>query len=411
MSDTTLRDLVLKRLDAETKPEDEWSALVLAALEGPDELAKLLDEEAPKAAKASSSRAPSAPALSPRAPSAVTGGEGSAISAPVAAAPRIAFLRTITVEGFRGIGPKATLDLTPGPGLTLVVGRNGSGKSSFAEGLELLLTGDTYRWKKRSVVWRDGWRNLHHPKAALAADFALEGERGACTVACEWPEGPELEAATSWAQVKGKPRTTKDALGWKDALESHRPFLSYNELGSLLDEGPSKLYDALAKVLGLDALVDAQTALQQARSARDSAVKDADRDRKLILTQLDQVTDERAGRIKEALTKKDWGLDEVEAVLAGSPTTGEKDSAIDLLKRLAVLQPPDPNAVAEAVKALKAADQRQKAAAQSVAVNPRTLERWEQGRSKPNDQAAALIWLVRKYPDTLERLESLSIPA
>ena len=34
MSDITLRDLVLKRLDADTKPEDEWSALVLAALEG-----------------------------------------------------------------------------------------------------------------------------------------------------------------------------------------------------------------------------------------------------------------------------------------------------------------------------------------------------------------------------------------
>ena len=42
-----------------------------------------------------------------------------------------------------------------------------------------------------------------------------------------------------------------------------------------------------------------------------------------------------------------------------------------------------------------------------IGVNPRTLERWEQGRSKPNEQAAALIWLVRKYPDTLKRLESL----
>jgi putative transcriptional regulator len=46
-----------------------------------------------------------------------------------------------------------------------------------------------------------------------------------------------------------------------------------------------------------------------------------------------------------------------------------------------------------------------------IGVNPRTLERWEQGRSKPNEQAAALIWLVRKYPDTLQRLESLSVPA
>jgi putative transcriptional regulator len=46
-----------------------------------------------------------------------------------------------------------------------------------------------------------------------------------------------------------------------------------------------------------------------------------------------------------------------------------------------------------------------------IGVNPRTLERWEQGRSKPNEQAAVLIWLVRRYPDTLDRLESLSVPA
>ncbi len=46
-----------------------------------------------------------------------------------------------------------------------------------------------------------------------------------------------------------------------------------------------------------------------------------------------------------------------------------------------------------------------------LGVNPRTLERWEQGRSMPNEQAAALIWLVRKYPDTLKRLESLAASA
>ena len=46
-----------------------------------------------------------------------------------------------------------------------------------------------------------------------------------------------------------------------------------------------------------------------------------------------------------------------------------------------------------------------------IGVNPRTLERWEQGRSKPNDQAVALILLVRKYPDTLKRLQLLSSAA
>lgn len=39
--------------------------------------------------------------------------------------------------------------------------------------------------------------------------------------------------------------------------------------------------------------------------------------------------------------------------------------------------------------------------------NVRTLENWEQGRAKPNAQAALLIWLVQRYPDTVERLATL----
>jgi len=42
------------------------------------------------------------------------------------------------------------------------------------------------------------------------------------------------------APEKGKPKTTLQALGWTDALESYQPFLSYNELGSMLDEGPER---------------------------------------------------------------------------------------------------------------------------------------------------------------------------
>jgi len=38
----------------------------------------------------------------------------------------------------------------------------------------------------------------------------------------------------------------------------------------------------------------------------------------------------------------------------------------------------------------------------------RTLEKWEQGRAKPNAQAAALVRLVQKYPDTLERLQNVA---
>jgi len=39
--------------------------------------------------------------------------------------------------------------------------------------------------------------------------------------------------------------------------------------------------------------------------------------------------------------------------------------------------------------------------------NVRTLENWEQGRAKPNAQASLLINLVRRFPDTVERLASI----
>lgn len=42
-----------------------------------------------------------------------------------------------------------------------------------------------------------------------------------------------------------------------------------------------------------------------------------------------------------------------------------------------------------------------------IQVNPRTLANWEQDRSQPNDQAAALILLVLKFPDTVQRLKKI----
>lgn len=46
--------------------------------------------------------------------------------------------------------------------------------------------------------------------------------------------------------------------------------------------------------------------------------------------------------------------------------------------------------------------------ARRLRVSTRTLENWEQGRARPNAQAAALILMVRKFPDTLEKLSELS---
>jgi putative transcriptional regulator len=45
--------------------------------------------------------------------------------------------------------------------------------------------------------------------------------------------------------------------------------------------------------------------------------------------------------------------------------------------------------------------------ARYLRTNPRTLENWEQGRAKPNAQAALLIRMVEQFPDMLKRMEAV----
>ena len=126
------------------------------------------------------------------------------------------YLGAITVAGFRGIGPATTLPLHPGPGLTLVVGRNGSGKSSFAEGAEVLLTGTSLRWEGRTKAWKLGWRNLHQALRDQAALPPAGGEyRGhprcwsASTISMSW---------VSWRRgASGDPWQTAGATSSRDA--------------------------------------------------------------------------------------------------------------------------------------------------------------------------------------------------
>ncbi len=292
--DPGIRNLVVSRLEGDGSSSREWSGLVLASLSGRAALEAELSGSA------------AAPRAVVRASPALSG----------------AFLRSITVEGFRGIGPRQTLELQAGPGLTLVVGRNGSGKSSFAEGLEVLLTGDSLRWRERAAVWREGWRNLHHQPASLSATFLIEGEPGPCVASRRWEDEGAFEASRAAVDLHDKPGSDLSSLGWSAALRTHRPFLSYNELGSLLDEGPSKLYDALSSILGLEDLVDALGALQEARRTREKSLKESSAARDGLLLRLRAVEDERARRVAAALDSEEWDLDAVEQVLGGIALTG-----------------------------------------------------------------------------------------
>ncbi|MFM9913467.1 MAG: helix-turn-helix domain-containing protein [Methylophilaceae bacterium] len=71
------------------------------------------------------------------------------------------------------------------------------------------------------------------------------------------------------------------------------------------------------------------------------------------------------------------------------------------------LQPPVEITAAELVSLRQHLNLSRPVFASYLRVNPRTLENWEQGRAQPNAQAALLIKLVERYPDTVERLAAV----
>lgn len=306
MADLTLQNLVASRL-AETPPAVAGAAdLVLSAFQGPGELRAAL------------------------------GGRATTTLAAQAAAPTLTatYLAAIEVEGFRGIGPPVTLSLEPSPGLTLVVGRNGSGKSSFAEALEMLLTGSNRRWTERAKVWQDGWRNLHHGPPRIAGRFRRDGQRTPMTVERRWAD--DADVAGSLLTIDGRRRDLTEN-GWSQALESWPPLLSHNELGRILEGRPSELYDALAKILGLGEIAAAETLLRDIRVEADRQIREQERQAATLLEQLAGLDDERAGSVAAALGQKPWDLSAVERAISANPVAVEERGALTRLRELSTL--------------------------------------------------------------------------
>lgn len=266
------------------------------------------------------------------------------------------FLASISVAGFRGIGRQARLDLYPVPGLMVVSGRNGSGKSSFAEAMELALTGTSYRWHNKQVMWAESWQNLHHSDpCAIRVGFTAEGS-GPFTVGMDWSTGAALTERTSWTQVASEKRVEgTGGLGWERPLELWRPVLSYDELGRLFDGGPSALYDALAKLLGLEVLADAEKWLAAQLKSTKATRERADAERKRLQTLLADATDERAQRAATLLRKRAIPLDDVLALATGSDDSGL--GAAPALRALSKIESPTLEQVEAVASDLRAAAQ------------------------------------------------------
>jgi AAA domain len=267
---------------------------------------------------------------SPAEPVTATAGNGAGTTL------RSVWLRSITVRGFRGVGPAVTLAVEPGPGLTLVVGRNGSGKSSFAEGIEIALTGRNDRLTGKTADWQKQWRNIHDGTSAeVNVEFQIDGESRPLTVRRSWT-GKNIDDAVSAVAWNGDEQRGLPELGWSTALEQYRPFLSYDDLGKVSAK-PSVGFDLLVGVLGLEAITGAQDLLTAARSELSKTVSEPQEARPALLKDLSAVDDDRARRVIRALTSDLPDIADVRNALAEAPESGGDDSLRTTLTRLASL--------------------------------------------------------------------------
>jgi hypothetical protein len=200
---------------------------------------------------------------------------------------------------------------------------------------------------------------------------ALRNAAGTTTLVREWASGADLEQAIAYIQPHGGTRAAVDTLGFAHALEVYRPFLSYAELGTLMDGKPSEMYDALQAILGLDQLVDAERRLAGARKRLDDAVKQPRRELPALLERLHSHPDERAARAAAALAGRRWDLETAEAVAVARRT--DNASLLGRLQSIATLTLPESVIVTDALAALRAAQDQVTALAGTPAATARRL--------------------------------------
>ncbi len=206
------------------------------------------------------------------------------------------WLERLSVAGFRGIEEPLELAFDPRPGLTLVVGQNGSGKSSLAEALEWAVAGRCARLTEpeQNREWWQGVVNQRSADGSAAIAVTLEeradGETAALELALrlEGAKNRLKNTAVTAARNGDADRGLAGAI--HAATRIHRPFLAHHQLARAFEKSNSPLR-AIAPALGLQEVLDARDVLSSLREPAHELTGPTREERQAIATRLRHLAD------------------------------------------------------------------------------------------------------------------------
>lgn len=186
-------------------------------------------------------------------------------------------IERVYIENYRGIGNDVPVDINfaPSPGITVVHGLNGAGKSSISDAIEIGLTGKIPNPSSGTAGKAALWEPVHLAQGSENAriELTLVSDSSRLRITCLLDSNGDVHEHRAKLTESGETKQIEFTRSWHDALASHQPVFAYASL-----ERRVQLSKDLARFFeGLLALGGSFTALEEAieeRAAKSNAALD-----------------------------------------------------------------------------------------------------------------------------------------
>lgn len=177
------------------------------------------------------------------------------------------------IEGIRGFNGEMALEL--GPGLNLLLGKNGAGKTSFLQAIEWCLTGKMKYMEGDEFSREDAIVNLFNTSGVGKVTLLLHSPKGELEVTRKRKRGKSTTRGSSPLSVRQGNRTLEDedaesllekTLGLPIDEISNSVYLHQEALRAILSDDPKERSRSIDKMLGMEEVRSLAEALSSKRN-------------------------------------------------------------------------------------------------------------------------------------------------